>query len=91
MSVRVDGFAWVGVRWMGLCMHIDTCTFPSRVCVWVGGGGGGGGGGGDFLTRAERERVSEFVEIVTFPCMYVSIVRYGLVCIGEHCNSLFLL
>ena len=40
-------------------------------------------GGGDFLSRAEREPVSDFVEIVTFPCMHMSIVRYGLLfCIG---------
>ena len=31
------------------------------------GGGAGGGGGGDFLSRAERERVYDFVEMVTFP------------------------
>ena len=41
-------------------------------------GGGGGAGGGDYLSRAERERMSDFVEIVTFHCMYMSIVRYGL-------------
>ena len=57
-------------------MHI------SFMCVW--GEGGGGMGGGDFLRRAKSERVSDFVEIVTFHCMYVymSIVRYGLFCIG---------
>ena len=38
----------------------------------------GVGAGVDFLSRSERERVCDFVETVTFHCMYMSIVRYGL-------------
>ena len=36
----------------------------------------------DNNNRVERERVSDFVETVTFPCVYMSIVRYGYFCIG---------
>ena len=38
---------------------------------------GEGEGGCNFLSRAERKSVSDFVEIVTFPCM--SMVRYNIV------------
>ena len=35
-----------------------------------------GGREREFQAR-RREKESDFVEIVTFPCMYVSIVMYG--------------
>ena len=54
--------------------HRHMGTFPSCVC----GGVGGVEGGCNLLSRAERERMSYFVDIVSFHCMYMSIVRYGL-------------
>ena len=55
-------------------MRISFMCVYVCVCVCVGA----------TFKRAERERVSDFVENVTFPCMYtymyMSIVRYGLFC-----------
>ena len=68
MNIRVDGIAWVGVCTDGP-MYAQTHAHFFHVC---------GGWGCDFLSGAERERVSDFVDIVTFHCMYMSIVRYGL-------------
>ena len=64
---------WVCVC-MSLCInaHRQTCAHFLHV--------GGLGGGCDFLGRSEKD--SDFVDCVTFPCMYMSIVRYGLLCIG---------
>ena len=62
MNVRVDGFAWVGVCMDGPMFVHTTQTHFFHVCV----------------CRAERERVGDFVEIVTCYCMYMSIVTYGL-------------
>ena len=56
--------------WMGqMYAHIHISFMC--VCVWAGGGGGC-----NFLSRAERESMSDLVEIVTFHCMYMSLVRY---------------
>ena len=70
---------------MGRCvygpMYAHRYAHFLHVCVW----------GDDFFSKTERESVNDFVEIVTVPYMYMSIVRYGLFCIGQHCNSLCLL
>ena len=72
MGWCVYGWAYVCTLTQAHILRVCVCT-----CVCVGGGGKGG-----FFSRAERERVSDIVETVTFPCMYMSIVRYGLFCIG---------
>ena len=56
--------------WIGLCMH----RHISFMCVCVGC---------DFLSRAERERVSDFVESFIFHCIvqvysWVWIILYWL-------------
>ena len=59
---------WVyGSGWAYVC----TQTHAHFIHVGVGGGC-------DFLSRAERERMIDFVENVTFHCMYTCIV------IGMH-------
>ena len=47
---------------MGLYMYAHRHMHISFTCVF----GAGGGGGGDFLSRAEREKVSDFVELLLF-------------------------
>ena len=66
----MDRFALVGVC-MDEPMYAHRHMHISFMC---------GSGGCDFLSTAERKR--HFVEIVTFPCMYMSVVKYGLFCIG---------
>ena len=76
--------------------HVCESSQPHAALVWVHCKQGQNGPHGgcvcvcvcvcDFLSRTERERVNDFVEIVTFPGIYMSIVRYGVFCIGYHCN-----